>query len=139
MLRPASAERAEEVQALVERAAAHIQTVGKQQAFADLSRPDGGFVVGELYVFCLAAGGTILAQGGNPKLVGKNLSDFRGADGRQPAVDIVRLGLTEGQGWLQYPWPNPQSGQVQTKVTYVLRIDHRTVCASGYYKPLASP
>jgi cytochrome c len=134
---PVTAHTADEVQVLVERAAAHIRTVGPARAFADISRADGGFVDGDLYVFCDGADGTVLAHGGNPKLVGKNLGALRDAEGNQPILEVVRLGLAQGQGWLDYLWPNPEAGRVQRKVTYVLRIDDRTVCGSGYYE--ASP
>jgi cytochrome c len=132
---PAKAHTAGEVQALVERAAEHIKSVGQQQAFADITRPDGGFIEGDLYVFCNSADGTVLANGGNPKLIGKSLAAVSDAEGRKPVFDGVRLALTQGQGWLEYLWPNPLAGHVQHKMTYVLRIDDRTVCGSGYYKP----
>ena len=77
----------------------------------------------------------MLANGGNPKLVGRNLSTLRDAEGRLPIVEINRVGLTEGQGWVEYLWPNPQTHRVQRKITYVVRIDDQTVCGSGFYKP----
>ncbi|HEV7985110.1 MAG TPA: hypothetical protein VGP20_03015, partial [Steroidobacteraceae bacterium] len=58
----------------------------------------------------------------------------RDAEGRQPVFDGIRLALTQGQGWLDYLWPNAQTSRIQRKITYVLRIDDRTVCGSGYYK-----
>jgi cytochrome c len=130
---PATAHTADEVQTLVERAAAHIQTVGPARAFADITRPDGGFVDGDLYVFCNTPDGIVLANGGNPRIVGKNIAGVRDAEGKQPILDGVRLALTQGHGWLEYRWPNMQTGRVQHKVTYVLRVDDRTVCGSGYY------
>ena len=42
----------EEAKAMSERAAAHIGAVGEAKAFADFTRPDGGFRQGELLVFC---------------------------------------------------------------------------------------
>src|SRR5581483_12432431 len=42
----------EQAKAFAERAAAHIEAVGEERAFADFTRRDGGFVDGELYVFC---------------------------------------------------------------------------------------
>src|ERR1700722_1282057 len=113
--RPATAHTADEVQALVERAAAHIQSVGREQAFAEISRPDGGFIDGDLYVFCNSAEGTVLANGGNPKLIGKNLAAVRDAEGRKPVFDGIHLALTQGHGWLDYLWPNAQTSHVQRK------------------------
>jgi cytochrome c len=135
MVEPASAHSPEEVQALVGRAADYIGEHGRQRAFADFSRPDGGFVDGDLYVFCQDASGVVLAHGGNPKIVGRNMSGVRGPDGRLSNVEINHLGLTQGSGWLEYLWPNPAAGRVQLKVAYVRRIDDHTVCGSGYYKP----
>jgi signal transduction histidine kinase len=135
MTKPVSAHSREEVQALVERAADYIRTHGRERAFADFSRPDGGFVDGDLYVFCQDASGVVVAHGGNPKIIGRNMSGVRGPDGRLSNVEINHLGLTQGGGWLEYLWPNPNAGHVQLKVSYVLRIDDHTVCGSGYYKP----
>jgi cytochrome c len=132
---PAAAHTAAETQALVERAAAHIQAVGQKQAFADFTRPDGGFVDGDLYVFCVAPDGTQLANGGNPKLVGKNLTSVPDGRGALIGAEIQRIGLTRGHGWVEYYWPNPRTRRVQRKDSYVLRIDDRTICVSGYYSP----
>jgi cytochrome c len=131
---PVRAHSPEEVQKLVERAADHIRQYGRDQAFADFSRPDGGFVEGDLYIFCQDASGVVLAHGGNPKIIGRNMSGVRGPDGRYSNVEINQLGLTQGHGWLEYLWPNPAAGRVQLKISYVLRIDSKTVCGSGYYK-----
>jgi cytochrome c len=132
--RPANAATAAQAQALAERAVAHIHDVGRDQAFADFSRPDGGFVNGELYVFCQDASGVVLAHGGNPKLVGRNMADVRGPDGRLANVEINHLGLTQGSGWLEFRWPNPATKRIELKAAYVLKVDSHTVCGSGYYK-----
>jgi cytochrome c len=132
---PAAAHTAAETQALVERAAAHILAVGQKQAFADFTRPDGGFVDGDLYVFCLAPDGTQLANGGNPKLVGKNLTAVPDGRGTLIGAEIQRISLTQGRGWVEYYWPNPRTLRVQRKDAYVLRVDDRTICVSGYYTP----
>jgi cytochrome c len=125
---------AEQAQALAERAVAHIHDIGREQAFADFSRPDGGFVDGELYVFCQDVSGVVVAHGGNPKLVGRNMADVRGPDGRLANVEINQLGLTQGSGWLEFRWPNPATKRIELKAAYVLKVDDHTVCGSGYYK-----
>jgi cytochrome c len=131
---PADARTADEVRALVERAVAHIKAIGRDQAFADFSRPDGGFVDGELYIFCQDASGVVVAHGGNPKIVGQNMSGVRDSDGKLPNVEINRLGLSQGSGWLEFRWPNPATKRIEQKAAYVLKVDDHTVCGSGYYK-----
>jgi len=126
---------AEEAQALTERAADYIRDHGRQQAFAAFNRPDGGFVDGDLYVFCIDGNGVELANGGNPKLVGKDLSKLRDAEGHLTSVDIYHIGQTAGHGWYEYLWPNPAKGRIERKAAYILRIDDKTVCASGFFRP----
>jgi cytochrome c len=67
----AGARTAEEAKAFAEKAVAHVKSVGEEKAFADFSRPDGGYVDGELYMFCYAPDGTNKAHGGNPAFVGR--------------------------------------------------------------------
>ena len=130
----ADANKADQAQALAERALDHIHDVGREQAFADFTRPDGGFVDGELYIFCQDVSGVVVAHGGNPKIVGRNMADVRGPDGRLANVEINQLGLSKGSGWLEFRWPNPTTKRIELKAAYVLKVDDHTVCGSGYYK-----
>ena len=112
----------------------HWHRGGRDKAFADFSRPDGGFVDGELYVFCQDINGVVLAHGGNPKSVGHDLSAMRSQDGTVPAAEVIKVGLVQGGGWLQFRWPNPLTKRIELKEDYVLKVDDKTVCGSGYYK-----
>src|SRR5215470_6377560 len=60
-------------QALAERAAQHLAKVGPAQAFKDFQDPAGGFLDGDLYVFVFDFEGTLMASGGFPGAVGRNL------------------------------------------------------------------
>jgi cytochrome c len=125
---------AADAQRLAERAVAHVRAVGRDQAFADFSRPDGGFVDGDLYVFCQDVSGVVVAHGGNPQIVGRNMAGVRSPDGRLANVEINQLGLSQGSGWLEFRWPNPATKRIELKAAYVLKVDDHTVCGSGYYK-----
>ncbi|HEY0183075.1 MAG TPA: cache domain-containing protein [Rhodopila sp.] len=130
----ANAHTPEQAQMLAERAVAHIQAVGREQAFSDFSRPDGGFVEDELYVFCWDVSGVVVAHGGNPRTVGHSWADLRGADGGLLIADLNQFVATRGSGWVQFRWPNPLTRRIELKTAYVLRADDRTVCGSGFYK-----
>ena len=132
---PVGAHSPDEALALVERAADHIREKGRLQAFADFNRPNGGFVDGDLFVFCTDSANVVLANGGNPMLVGKNMSAVRDGEGRLPAADLFRIAQTKGRGWYEYLWPNPVRRRIERKVAYAIRIDDKTMCAAGYYKP----
>ncbi len=123
----------EEARAFSERAAAYIKEVGEERAFADFTRPDGGFVQGELYVFCYDRDGINKAHGGNPLFVGKNLLHIKDPDGKEANFEIVKTGFEQGQGWVDFKWPNPVTKKIQRKSAYVIRTNN-VVCGVGYYR-----
>jgi len=125
---------ADEAKAMSEKAAAYIKQVGPEKAFADFTRPDGGFVNGELYVFCYDHDGNNLAHGGNPSFVGKNLLHMKDPDGKEPNAMITELAFAgAGAGWVDFKWPNPVSKKIEAKSAYVIRTGD-AVCGVGYYK-----
>jgi cytochrome c len=124
----------EEAKALSERAAAYIAQVGEAKAFADFTRPDGGFVQGELYVFCYDREGISKAHGANPLFVGKKLLHIKDPDGKELVeLAIVKTGFEQGRGWVDFKWPNPMTKTIQQKSAYVIRTND-VVCGVGYYK-----
>ena len=123
----------EQAKAFSERAATYIEQVGKVKAFADFTRRDGGFVDGELYVFCYDRNGINQAHGGNPAFVGRNLLHIKDPDGAEPNALIVKMGFEQGRGWVDFKWPNPVTKRIENKSAYVIRTDD-VVCGVGYYK-----
>jgi signal transduction histidine kinase len=124
---------AEQAKDFSERAAAHIEQVGDETAFADFTRKDGGFVDGELYVFCYDQNGVNKAHGGNASFVGRNLLHIKDPDGAEPNLMIVNMGFQQGRGWVDFKWPNPVTKRIENKSAYVIRT-HDVACGVGYYK-----
>ena len=129
----ARAATAEDAKAMSEKAAAYIKQMGEEKAFADFTRPDGGFVNGELYVFCYDHDGNNRAHGGNPSFVGKNLLHVKDPDGKEPNAMIVDTGFGKGEGWVDFKWPNPVSKKIEAKSAFVIRTND-VVCGVGYYR-----
>jgi cytochrome c len=123
----------EEAKAFSERAAAYIARVGEEKAFADFTRPDGGFVDGDLYVFCYDREGVNKAHGGNPPFVGKNLLHIKDPDGKEANFEIVKTGFEQGRRWVDFKWPGPTTKRIQPRSAYVIRTND-AVCGFGYYK-----
>ena len=73
-------------------------------------------------------------HGTNVKLVGKNVTEMKDADGRYLIKDILALGMSkEGKGWVDYKWPNPSTGTIDSKRTYVERVED-VIIGCGIYK-----
>jgi signal transduction histidine kinase len=123
----------EEAKALLDKAIAHINTVGTDKAFADFSRKDGGFVDRDLYVYCFDMQGKALAHGGNPGLIGKNLMEMKDPDGVQPVKESIHLLQASSTGNLDYKWPNPLSKKIEAKSAFIAKAKDDW-CGVGYYK-----
>ncbi len=121
----------EEAKALVEKAIAFYKANGKEKALAEFSNPKGLFVKGDLYIFAYNPEGTIIAHGGDPRLVGQDFTDVKDADGKYFAREFIKIG-PEG-GWVDYKWTNYVTKKVETKTTYLKRIDG-VIIGCGAYK-----
>ena len=123
----------DEAKAMSEHAAAYIKQVGEDKAFADFTRGDAGFKNGELYVFCYDHDGVSKAHGANPAFVGRNLIGLKDPDGKEVNAEIIKLAWSQGQGWIDFKWPNPVTKKIQQKSAFVIRTDD-VVCGVGFYK-----
>ncbi len=128
-----AAETPASAQALVGKAVAFIKANGKDKALAEFNNPKGGFVKGELYVFVLDKDGVTLANGVNPKIVGKSVMDMKDSTGKYFIKDLFAVAASKGAGWVDYQWPDPVSNTVRAKSTYVEKSGDWLVC-SGIYK-----
>lgn len=127
---------ADEAVAMVKKAGEFLKKNGKEKAFAEFNNPKGAFIHKDLYIFTFLANGDGIEQanGANVKLVGKNVTQMKDADGKFLIKDILALGMSkEGRGWVDYKWPNPSTGTIDAKRTYVERLED-VIIGCGIYK-----
>lgn len=124
---------ADEAVALVRKAIAYIKANGREKAFAEFSDPSGQFKDRDLYIMVYDMSGNNKAHGANPKLIGKNLSAIKDADGHFIVKSFIDVARARGHGWVDYKWPNPVSNAVEPKSTYVERYED-ILLGCGIYK-----
>jgi cytochrome c len=117
---------------LVKEAASLVQKVGKEKALVELSKADGAYSQGELYVFAYDLHGVIVVHPRNPKLVGKNLLEVPDVDGKLFRKEIVSVATSKGQGWVDYKYKNPETGAVEEKTTWVMKVGDLVLCCGIY-------
>jgi len=122
-----------DAKALVEKAAAFLKANGKEKTLAELSKPKGQFDKGELYVFAYDMNAVIIAHPKNPELIGKNMSEIPDNDGKYFRKEIVELAKTKGTGTVKYKYLNPETKKVESKITYIQRVNDVILCC-GVYK-----
>lgn len=127
---------AEEAMQLVERALKLREQAGREAFVARITDPSEAFHDRDMYVFALDRAGHYRAFGGKPEKVGSRVQDIPGVDGNALLDAIVSQAEIE-PGWVEYDITNPQSGTVQTKMSYVTQVDDLYV-GCGVYKSLTT-
>lgn len=124
---------AAEAQAMVKKAITYLKANGKEKTLAEISNNKGQFIDRDLYISVYDMNGKVLAHGVNPKLLGKDVSALKDADGKEFIQDILSKAKSAGKGTSDYKWPNPVSQEIQAKTVYFEKADDM-VFSSGYYR-----
>jgi cytochrome c len=113
----------QEAIAMAERGAALIKAKGQEEMMKRIHAHDPQFHQGalsmdmrDLYT------GIVLADGANPALAGKPLSEGPAANSAHPR-QVIELAQRERRGWIASTWRDPASGKQGMKSTYVLRVN----------------
>lgn len=135
-LAAAAEERAtrDEAVAFVNKAVAFVKANGKDKALAEFNDPKGKFIDRELYVVVVDLQGTVLANGANRKLVGKNLLQVKDLDGKSFVKEEIDVATGKGSGWVEFRWNNPVTNKMEMRQVYLVRQDDYLI-GSGVFKP----
>jgi methyl-accepting chemotaxis protein len=123
---------AEEAMELVRRAVESRAASGKEVFLRNITDPLQSFHDRDMYVFALDGRGCYLAFGGKPEKVGSRVQDIPGVDG-QALLDAIVAQAEAGEGWVEYDIVNPVTSAIQTKMSYVTKVDALYV-GCGVYK-----
>ena len=133
---PAKGERGtpDEAKAMLAKAIAHYNSVGRKQALADFTGRKSPFFDRDLYVACIGPDRLIAANGGYPSVVGSSADAWKDAEGRSVGKAAFDSVAGTGEGAVRYRWTNPVSGKIEPKVLFVQKVGE-DVCGVGAYNP----
>jgi len=122
-----------EAEAMVKKAVAYIKANGPEKAYEEFTNGKS-FKDRDLYIIVYDLNGKNLAQGANPKLVGKDLIGLKDPDGKPLIQMFVDLAKTKGKGWVEgYKFLNPVTQKIENKAMYLERVGD-TLVGCGIYK-----
>jgi len=124
---------AEEAEALVAKAVAHVKSAGAEKAYQDFTGKVPQFIHRDLYVVVYDLEGRVLAHGQHATLVGQNLLELRDPDGKPWIKERVKMARSKDKFWQDYKFRDPITKRTLSKSTYCERLDSTVVCA-GIYK-----
>lgn len=111
----------DEAKALNDAAYKHIEKVGAEKAYKDFTSDKTAWTKKDLYVMVYDGKGIALAHGANEKLVGKDMSGVKDANGTPIVTGMIAL-AAKGGGWLDYDWPDPATKKIMAKSTYARKL-----------------
>ncbi|NEX62213.1 cache domain-containing protein [Noviherbaspirillum galbum] len=121
----------DEAKALVQKAKAYLKANGPEKSYAAFSDPKGSFVDRDLYIYVYDKELKNLAHGGNQKLIGKNLSDMRDADGNYFNQGLLKAAMSGG-GTYTFKFLNPSTQQIEKKTGYAEMVGDVMVGSGAY-------
>lgn len=122
-----------DAQAFVQSAAAFAKANGVYKLIKEVNSPATQFRKGGLYIFIVDMDGIMIAHAANPKLVGKNLSEREDSGSVHYVQAFIKLADEKGSGWVDYQFTNPETGQVESKTTFIEKVDE-VIIGCGIYK-----
>jgi cytochrome c len=128
-------ERTKQVEALVTKAAALIDSNGKA-AFAEFRKKDSEWFHGDTYLFVYDLNANVLLNPAFPKREGTNVNGQKDARGKLFHNEIIKTAETKGSGWVDYMFLKPGQTKPSQKWTYVKKVMMDRVpglVGSGFY------
>jgi cytochrome c len=132
---PPTSEKTDQTKALVNKAAALIESKGKA-AFPELRVKGSAWFHGDTYVFVYDLQANVLLNPAFPAREGTNVKGQKDANGKAFHDAIIRTAEIEGAGWVDYMFPKPGQAQPSQKWAYVKRVKIDGLpglVASGFY------
>ena len=117
---PPESEQAKQIVALVEKAAALIDSKGRS-IFPEFRK--GEWRTGDTYLFIDDLKGMVLFNGGFPKDEGSDFSGRKDSNGKLFVAEFVKVIQSKGSGWVDYMFPKPGQSQPSQKWSYVKAVN----------------
>lgn len=125
---------AKDAVAMVERGAAFAKANGKDALLKKITAKDPDFVQGSMYIYVRDFPvGVNIAHPYNQSIVGKDLNDVPDVNGKMYRRDIMDMAKKDGKGWVDYMYKNPDNGKIESKTSYLMRVND-IVLVAGIYK-----
>lgn len=106
---------------------------GRDALLAEVNRLDAGrFVYRDLYLLVQTVDDAVfVAHGNNPGRIGSG-PDVMDVEGKYFAREFARMARQMGEGWVEYKWVHPVTGEVFVKRAYVKLEDDLVIGCSVY-------
>ena len=119
--------------------AEELLLTNKEAGVAEIANPNGLFVWKNTYVFLMDFDGNMLSHPMIPQLTEKgplfHVADKNKEEPKMIFVEFVDIAKNNGEGWIWYMWPKPDTRKPIDKFTYIRRVGFTDLLVgAGIYK-----
>ena len=118
---PPTSEKAKQIEALVNKAAALIESKGKA-IFPEFRKKDTEWFSGDTYLFVYDLKSNVLFNAAFPAREGTNTTGQKDANGKLFHHEFIQVAESKGSGWVDYMFPKPGQTQPSQKWAYVKAV-----------------
>lgn len=111
----------------------YIKENGKEKAYKEFAKQGSEFHYKDLYIFVVDMKGNMLVHGKDKELMNTNLYDLKDSTGNLFIQKFIRLMESYDSSWTEYFWKNYETQKVESKLTYLIKIDESTFLGCGAY------
>ena len=132
---PPTSEQAKRIEAMVNKAAALVESQGKA-AFSEFRKRDSEWWFGNTYLFVYDKDMNVLLNPAFPQREGTNVHGQKDVNGKLFHDEFMKVIHEKGSGWVDYMFPKPGQTQPSQKWSYVkaVKIDGATgLIGAGFY------
>ena len=133
---PPASEEAKRIEAMVDKAAALVESEGKATAFAKFRKRDSEWWHGSTYLFAYDQDLNVLLNPAFPKREGTNVHGQTDANGKPMHDEFMKVVRAKGAGWVDYVFPKPGQTTPSRKWTYVKAVNFdgkKGLIGAGFY------
>jgi methyl-accepting chemotaxis protein len=126
---------ADDAAAMVRRGVEYVRTHGKARGIDEINNSRGLFVDRDLYLGMCDSTSKIIANGGNPRVIGMDGTQVKDIDGKYFVNEMMEVARTAGGGWVDYKWVHPITKETMIKTACVEAVGlEGLVISCGFYK-----
>ena len=118
---PPTSEQAKKIEAMVNKAAALLETKG-EAAFPDFRIRNSEWWFDNTYLFVYDKDFNVLLNPAFPKREGTNVHGQKDVNGKPFHDEFMNVVLSKGSGWVDYMFPKPGQTQPTQKWSYVKAV-----------------
>jgi len=131
---PPNSEKAKQIEALINKAAAIVDTKGKA-ALSEFRERGSEWWSGDVYIFAYSPEGTVLLNPAFPAREGHAYHGETDKKGKPFHDELMKMAQTNGSGWVDYWLPKPGQTEPSQKWSYVkaVKADGVALVGAGFY------